>query len=171
MSRAHKAILDSLRPHWVQTKRIQSSEVHENLCWNDSQLSPLCDTGTASSSATQSKLQLSRCWGALCSFVLYQATSCVRKSLSRGKGSWKTVWVFSQSPENTLGSADQAGKAVLLQHHLQPARVVGDADRHLAPEPRLGSQLISNTDKFADLRPHSSTPDDPPDVSGSFRSG
>lgn len=54
MSKAHKTILHSLRqkpprqPRGVQTKGIQSFEVHEDLCWDDSLPSPLCGAGTAS---------------------------------------------------------------------------------------------------------------------------
>lgn len=53
MSKAHKAVLDSLRQKpprqldGVQTKGIQSFEVHDDLCWHDRQLSLLCGSGTA----------------------------------------------------------------------------------------------------------------------------
>lgn len=130
MSKAHKAILDSLRqPHGVQTKGIQSSEACDDLCWNDSQPSPPCDSGTASQLCYPEQTAAQQMLGSpMLIYALLGHSPCVIKSLSRGRGSWKIAWVFSQSPENTLGSADQAERAVLVQHHLQPARVVWETD-------------------------------------------
>lgn len=171
MSKAHKAVLDSLRqPRGAQTKGTQSSEVRDDLCRNDSQL---CDAGTASQlccpeqTAAQQLLE-----GPMPICTLSGHSPCVREFVATGRGPWKIAWVLSQSPEKTLGSADQAGRAVLVQHHLQAARVVWAPHTHPAPGPSLASQPNQqHRQTFADLQLHPNTPDHPPDFRRNFRSG
>lgn len=77
MSKAHKAILDSLRqkplrqPHGVQTEGIQSAEVRDDLAATTASRPLRVTLAQPPSSAAQSKLQLSRCWRGLHSFIPY----------------------------------------------------------------------------------------------------
>lgn len=92
------------------------------------------------SSATQSKLQLSRCWGPgahLYSIINraheHRATLPVRGCLCQWEEGPGKLLGCSLSPLKTSG-------ALLVQHHLQPASQRGLRSRHLPPGPRLGSQ-------------------------------
>lgn len=75
MSKAHKAILGSLRqkpprqPRGVQTKGIQSFEVMRTFAETTTSRPRRVEPAQPPSSATQSKLQLNRCWRALRSFI------------------------------------------------------------------------------------------------------
>lgn len=146
MSKAHQAILDSLRqPHWIQIKGIQSSEVHDDLCWNNSQPSLPCDTGTASSSATQSKLQLSRCWAA----HLYSIRPLpVWGSLCQGKEGPRILIGSSHSPMKTPWAllTKLGGLCWYSITCSQPGWFEIQTDTLLQGQ-GLDPSLISNTDK------------------------
>lgn len=148
MSKAHKAILDSLRqkpprqPRGVQTKGIQSFEVRDDLCRDDGQPSPPRGAGAASQLCYPKQTAAGRMLeGPTLIYTLSRPPPCAGKSsCQRGRGSWKIARVFSRSHYSNLGSVSRAGRAVPLQHHPQPASAVWDADRRLALGPKLGSQ-------------------------------
>lgn len=148
MSKAHKAILDSLRqkpprqPRGVQTKGIRSFEVCDDLLlrW-------------------QPAVPAVRSWHSLpallpkanCSWTdagrpyahLYPITPLSLRGevfVPRERESWRIARVFSRSHLNNPGSVSRAGRAVPPQHHPQPDTVLWDVDRYLAPGCRLGSQ-------------------------------
>lgn len=124
MSKARNAILGSLRqPHRVQTKGIKAL----NSVTTSAEMTAVCCPHRVTLAQPPALLPRANCSSAHPGEPyahLLGHSPCVRKSLSRGRGSWKIARVFSQSPENVLGPADQDGRAVLVQHHLQPARVV-----------------------------------------------